>query len=55
MKKVLIDEYNYLRVHEDALFDEPENDEYIESPAEAQSNYEMFLKLEKERQEENDK
>ena len=53
MKKViLLDTTGYLRTHEDELFnDELLKDEYIESPEEAQSNYEMFLKLEKERKE----
>lgn len=54
MKKVVIlDSVNYSRSHEDEFLQEP-LDEYIESPMEAQSNYEMFLKLEKEKQEKND-
>lgn len=50
MKKVFIDEFNYLRTHEGLLDAQNEgiDDEYIESPEQAQANYEMSLKLKKE-------
>ena len=49
MKKVFIDEFNYLRTHEDLLDAQEEtDDEYIESPEQAQANYEMSLRLKEE-------
>lgn len=49
MKKVFIDEFNYLRTHEGLLDAQKEvDDEYIESPEQAQANYEMSLKLKEE-------